>query len=201
MKLPTVEEFLTAYKSLENTIADVTGDPDKNLYWLEQNTANAESQAKIKVIRNIRNYCQHNTYKNFIAITPEMIECMKAIEKDFLYRTQKIKDVMKRIQPADESQTIHDAIKAIVGRKIPMLPVTDKNGVLSGVLTEHHICTALAGNDVTLKTKLSQIELKKTLKDVTILNPDTPAKVLKDVSAEYGVVCDKNNAVKGIWRK
>lgn len=69
-----VEEFLTAYKAFE-TICRQKG---KEVKEFEESLGETNPKVqKIKIIRQLRNFCSHNDYNDFIQIHKDMIKFLK----------------------------------------------------------------------------------------------------------------------------
>lgn len=87
-----VEEFLVAYKAFE-TLCRTTG---KEVKELEEELGETDPKVqKIRLCRQIRNYCSHNDYEDFIQIHKGMIKFLKDEIKAFKKKPAKKKNTTK----------------------------------------------------------------------------------------------------------
>lgn len=73
---------------------------------------------------------------------------------------------------ATEDMTIEEALKALINHRITGLPVVNKKGIMTGVLSEYDILTHISGT----KKKNSKVFQEKISfsKTVDSINEDTP---------------------------
>lgn len=81
-----VEDFLVAYKAFE-TLCRTSG---KEVKELEEELGETNSKVqKIRLCRQLRNYCSHNDYEDFIQIHKGMIKFLKDEIKEFKKKPKK----------------------------------------------------------------------------------------------------------------
>ena len=87
-----MDEFLVAYKAFE-TLCRTAGKEVKELEE-ELGETNPKVQ-KIRLCRQLRNYCSHNDYEDFIQIHKGMIKFLKDEIKGFKKKPAKKKTIKK----------------------------------------------------------------------------------------------------------
>ncbi len=111
------------------------------------------------------------------------------------------KEIMTRdLVHATEDMTIEDALKALINHRITGLPVVNKKGIMTGVLSEYDILSHLSG----AKSKNSKVFQEKISfsKTVDSIGEDTPlSKIVTEfIDTKYRrlPVVDKEGVLVGI---
>ena len=90
-----VEEFLVAYKTFE-TVCRQEKQKDVKEYEEELGETNPKMQ-RIRLCRQIRNFCSHNDYEDFIQIHKGMIKFLKEEIKELKKKSIKKKISNKKV--------------------------------------------------------------------------------------------------------
>ena len=203
------EKFLTNYKNLESILATKTKEDMAKISWISEPTDNMtvydlenhstqEMMNKLRVCRVLRNYAQHNAdAEEFLAISDKEVLFLDNVISAMKNTDPKLKDKMKRITCPTVSDPVSSVLGLLLQKKIPYCPVTDTDGILKFVVSEHDICVWL-NSGITLKTKLSKVPETKN----NFLTGSTTDSYLDFVEKNGDnlmiVVKDGNEVVKGI---
>lgn len=162
------EEFLTAYRTFEETLRGE--DPPLSVYeYSAQFNENDNESKKLQLCRLTRNYLSHQP-DDFIAPSNEMISFLNKKTEEIMKKHKMAKDIMTRMTPLTPDVKVSDAASKL-GSKKPFLIVCDKDKQVIGLFTRETIRKA-----VVEKTQNKTIKTAGGLeKPANFAKPDAPA--------------------------
>lgn len=182
------DEFLTAYKQLEETLSY----ENLTVYEYNQQMNEKTNEAKqMQIARLVRNYLSHQS-DDFILPTKEMVTFLRKQNDQIIRKHKKASDIMTRITPVSPNTKVSEAA-AKLGPKKPFLVVTDTRGIVQGLFTRETIRKAVTNKNHN-KTIKSAGGLEN---DIPYTKPDTLA---RNIITPVIVTSDgtKNGKYKGV---
>lgn len=185
------EKFLENYVRLETVLRK----EDKAVIDYEA-TLDPERSEKLKVCRIMRNYVRHHEDGNkFLVFSDEQDKFIDVLINEISLKYDSVKSKTKKVKTLELSNTLQEAALLLTGSKVGYVPVLGKKGEIVGTVDNKLIVTAIA-NGSKLSSKLSSLDLNKSLQGIIIININDDIEKLT-VGEKYIVIDDKSQ-YKGV---
>ena len=153
------EEFLKAYKELENALSNICKDTeDSPVFWYENQIKEASKQNKLRLCRTARNFLQHNDNDSFFEATISMIGFLKKLTDEISSKFETCGQIMIKAS----AKTVWD----VNDKLSELLPTLNKNGValvmdkdkIKGIYTPKQYLELSLKTKIGKTTKVSKFE-------------------------------------------
>ena len=149
------ELFLQEYSKTEELLKRIDSLPDTVLDY--EATLDAELSEKLRLCRQIRNYCRHHTdYKKFISVGEGMLQFIQDVNRELESHFMHVSDKTKRIKALTSANTLQEALLSVWKSPLRIAPVVNDEDTVIGVVTGEMMLEWLAA-DTRKTTKLKNL--------------------------------------------
>lgn len=195
----SIDTFLEQYKTLEVLLRTVIN-PDMTILNYEEKLT-PEQSSKLRIIRQIRNFIQHNPEtSDFIIPTDAMTEFLKSIMNDITAQQETTDDKTYKLTPLKTTMMLRAASKTIIKSERDWFPIVDEKKVLVGVTTCSRMLELMTRcklpDTTTLGELLRKTELTQSLNDHVVL--DCTDSLLPYIQTKPEIIITRNGKYSGV---
>ena len=148
----------------------------------------SEESGRLRMCRMMRNFLSHNDSSDaFVVPTPAMIAFLEEETEKEKRKKKTAGEAARRVSPVYEGDPLQEAARRLA--RMPFVPVTDRDGMLVGIITPESVCAVYAKSPLSSRMKAEVAVVK-----CRPMSADTPA---EDVG-ESCVVADASGKYRGI---